>query len=248
MAERQWIRLDVDFEDSDWLVDLNPLAQFAWVKFCCRVKAEGTGGRWRKRNVTALRNRLALPGPAISEMLAAATAGDDPAVIEEDGDWVVTGWDKYYPTDRTNADRQRRWRERQKVDEPNTSNGGSNTHNAVTTSRATVDDDVITDKQPSADADAPDRSKVEPKKSNGRQTWLTPYADEWTQKAGGDPNFGALARSLKSIEKKHGQEATLRAWTAYLDKTDPQFYSPASFASKIGHWLKASKPAFRGYG
>jgi hypothetical protein len=150
-AGRQWIRLDVDFEDSDWLVDLDPLAQFAWVKFCCRVKAEGANGRWRKRSVTALRRRLALPEAAVAEMLAAATAGDSPALEEQDGEWVVGSWEKYYPTDRTNADRQRRYRERKKVEEPDGGDDDNNGGNAVTLSCATVDvrrnDGKATDEQ-----------------------------------------------------------------------------------------------------
>jgi hypothetical protein len=72
-------------------------------------------------------------------------------VIEEDGDWVVTGWDRYYPTDRTNADRQRRWRNRQREDEHNDSNVTHNTRNAVTTSRATVDVDVDEVKEMASD-------------------------------------------------------------------------------------------------
>jgi hypothetical protein len=87
-----------------------------------------------------------------------------------------------------------------------------------------------------------------PKNGTGRDTWLTPYSTEWIRRAGGEPNFGALARSLKPVEKKHGPETTLLAWRCYIDKTDPQFFSPASFASKIGHWLKESRPAFKGYG
>ena len=73
-------------------------------------------------------------------------------------------------------------------------------------------------------------------KRRGRETWLTPYADAWTEAYGGEPVFGALASNLKPLIDKHGDIATLTRWKRYIASTEGQFASPARFSSTFGEW------------
>jgi hypothetical protein len=108
----RWVRLDVDFGDTEWLFPLSGLAELAWVKLLAYAKRSGIRGRVRCLSPSVAAEKWKCGLDAFDEMMTAATAGDNPAVIEVDGDWFLTGWDRYNPIDRTNADRQRHLRER----------------------------------------------------------------------------------------------------------------------------------------
>lgn len=106
---RRWIRLDVGWDDSEWLLNLTPAAQLAWVKFLCYVKTHGVKGKCRALTPAATAKRFAIPGADVGAMLNAAHA-DGAIETTSEGDWVVTNWAEYQETDYTAAERQRRHR------------------------------------------------------------------------------------------------------------------------------------------
>ena len=107
---RRWIRLDVGCFESEWLVGLEPLAQHAWTRLLLYVKISGKLGRAKVLGPAAVEKLWGIPSPARLAMLEAAH--EDGALHTVDGDWVVTGWEKYQEPDRTRAERQANWRER----------------------------------------------------------------------------------------------------------------------------------------
>lgn len=71
-------------------------------------------------------------------------------------------------------------------------------------------------------------------------TWLTPFWDAWVEAYGGEPTGGQLARALAPLTKKHGPEAVLTAWTAYLRATPARYASPESFKRVYGSWANGT--------
>lgn len=69
-----------------------------------------------------------------------------------------------------------------------------------------------------------------------RETWITPYYDDWVNAYGGEPNCGQLAKYLKPLHDKHGLEKTRAHWCNYLASTAADHVSPARFASTFGSW------------
>ena len=116
-APRRWIRLDLGWDESDWLVSLPPETRLSWIKLLIHVKRDGADGRAKALSPRAAAVLWRVSDDAVLTLLQAAKA--DGALIVEDGDWVVSNWPLYQKPDRTNADRQRRHRERQR-DEDNT--------------------------------------------------------------------------------------------------------------------------------
>ena len=72
--------------------------------------------------------------------------------------------------------------------------------------------------------------------TNRKSTWLTPYADAWKARMGGDPNHGQLAKVMKLLEAEHGPQKVLRYWEAYLVNPDTpdRVKNPSHFAQKFG--------------
>ena len=108
MGTRRWLRLDVGWDDSDWIIDLPPGAQLTWIKLLTYAKACGTNGRVRAMTAKAAASRWRIPQPDVDACLTAAVL--DGAVVVEDGDWVLTGWIRYQATDPTAAERVKRYR------------------------------------------------------------------------------------------------------------------------------------------
>lgn len=108
---RRWFRLDVEWDASEWLVTLEPLAQFAWIKLLGWVKVHGKAGRTRALSAVAAGVKWGLPTDAVVAMLEAAHAGDEPAIATEGSQWVILNWATYQEPDLTRNDRQRRFRE-----------------------------------------------------------------------------------------------------------------------------------------
>ena len=109
MAGKRWIRLDVSWEDSEWLDALDGTAAGCWPRMLCLVKRDGVRGRVKRPAFSVLARRWRVPVEAIAALEDAAIA--DRALAIEDGDWVVLNWPEYNDYDKTGADRQRRYRE-----------------------------------------------------------------------------------------------------------------------------------------
>lgn len=107
----RWIRLNIDFHLSSWLVTLSAEARLAWVMLLCYVKSNGIGGAAKEiDSLTA--SRLWFVGEeSVRQMLIAADKSG--ALRTVDGEWQVVKW-KQYQGDETAADRQRRFKERKK--------------------------------------------------------------------------------------------------------------------------------------
>jgi hypothetical protein len=68
-----------------------------------------------------------------------------------------------------------------------------------------------------------------------RATWLTPFAEKWSQRCG-NPPYGKLASALGGLVKLHGAPETESRWSRYLDATDPKFCSVHRFAETFNSW------------
>jgi len=113
MATRRWIRLDVAWEESEWLDVLDGEARGCWPRLLCLVKRDGVKGRTKRPSLRVLARRWSVPMQAIEAMEEAALEGteDNPPALElEGGDWIVTGWDRYQD-DPTAAERKQRQRD-----------------------------------------------------------------------------------------------------------------------------------------
>jgi hypothetical protein len=111
MTTRRWIRLDIGWDDSEWVAELSPLAQLAWIKLLCHAKRDGIAGTCKALVPKVAARRWGVPLDAIQEMLDAGRR--EGAIHQDNGDWSLTAWDRYQ-VDNSNAARQRRWRERQR--------------------------------------------------------------------------------------------------------------------------------------
>ena len=69
-----------------------------------------------------------------------------------------------------------------------------------------------------------------------RETWLTPFGDDWTEAYGGAPSWGELARVLKQPVAALGEAEVRSRWRLYLGQTDGRYASPTRFAQTIGVW------------
>jgi hypothetical protein len=70
-----------------------------------------------------------------------------------------------------------------------------------------------------------------------RETWLTPFDDDWRAVNGGAMPAGKAARSLAKLVEAQGFEETRRRWRIYL-AAKGEYASPAGFSATWGHWDK----------
>lgn len=110
---RRWIRLDVDYGDSTWLARLPGDVRRLWPDFLCHVKANGTAGRSRGLAAPVLARKLDTTAENAATLLLAAT-NDGAVVILPSGDFEVTNWGEYQDPTGKNAERQRRFKAKQK--------------------------------------------------------------------------------------------------------------------------------------
>lgn len=115
-AESRWIRLNTDWHLSSWLITLSAESRLAWVQLLCHVKVHGFGGAVKAVSPAAAERLWFVNEPSIRQMLIAAeNAG---ALVVTDELWTVVKWAKYQG-DSTAKERQRRFKERQKVTDNN---------------------------------------------------------------------------------------------------------------------------------
>lgn len=120
MADSRWFRLNCDWWESEWVSNLSPSAQLAWVKFLCRVKTHGCSGMLKRTSERHLAYQWNQDLDSVLEMIKAAL--DASAIQAMEAGWLVTGWSKYQQ-DSTGAARQERYRGRKAV--------GDNASNAL---------------------------------------------------------------------------------------------------------------------
>lgn len=69
-----------------------------------------------------------------------------------------------------------------------------------------------------------------------RESWITPYADAWKERTGGDMSIEKSLRPLSKIRSAYGDERALRAWRRFLSEEELRFLSAATFAEKFKAW------------
>ena len=114
MAVR-WIRLDVTWSQSEWLENLPPASQLAWVKLLCYVKSSGVAGSVKKPSNAYFARIWGLSKSSVEVMLSAAS--HDGAVVFDGADIVITGWG-VRQMDPQAAVRMKAYRERLKGESP----------------------------------------------------------------------------------------------------------------------------------
>lgn len=109
MGVRRWIRLDVGWDDSEWIAELSAGAQLAWIKLLCHAKRDGVKGQCKAVSHTVAARRWGVSRQDVDEMIEAGRI--EGAIHLEDGIWTLTTWTTYQG-DPSNRERQRRFRQR----------------------------------------------------------------------------------------------------------------------------------------
>ena len=110
MATSRWIRLDVSWDESDWLFDLSGAAAGCWPRLLCMIKRDGVRGQCKAPSLRVLASKWRVAVTEVEELIDAAV--DDGALeVTEDDEWIVTGWEEHQG-DPAGKDRTRRHREK----------------------------------------------------------------------------------------------------------------------------------------
>lgn len=107
----RWIRLDIDFQLSQWVTPLSSEAKLAWVMLLCHSKANGVAGISRSLDAPTAARLWFMGEESVRQMLLAAQNGG--ALAVQGREWIVLNWPKYQG-DETAAERQRRLRDKRK--------------------------------------------------------------------------------------------------------------------------------------
>lgn len=161
---RRWIRLDVGWDTSDWLVELEPAAQLAWVKLLAWVKVHGKAGRTKAMSAVAAGKKWGIQPSDVTAMLEAAQGDHPKALAIVDGEWVVTAWATYQEPDPTAARRKRDQRAR-------------DSHGMSRTSRRDTRDtgrDPSRDHRPPTETASPDGDARTRARADGREAGREP--------------------------------------------------------------------------
>lgn len=120
-AQSRWLRLNTDWHLSDWVVVLSAESRLAWIQLLCHVKVNGFAGKCKAIAPQVAERLWFVNEPSIRQMLQAAE--NSGALVIENGTWFLTGWSKFQG-DETNAERQKRFKDKKKVTEVTVGNGG----------------------------------------------------------------------------------------------------------------------------
>ena len=108
-----WIRLNIDWDDSEWVFEMSGLSRLSWITLLCHTRKTGTKGRTKRLSYTVAAKRWGVGANDVEKMEQAALA--DGALLIEDDEWVIVNWNVYQKVDTTNAKRQARFKESRKV-------------------------------------------------------------------------------------------------------------------------------------
>lgn len=104
--ESRWLRLNVDWSKSDWLIVLSAESRLAWIELLCYCKVYGNGrGSCPKRSPLSLSRIFYMGEESVSQMLMAAKA--EGALAEDGENWTLTAWSEYQSP---GTERQRKFR------------------------------------------------------------------------------------------------------------------------------------------
>jgi hypothetical protein len=105
-ARQRWIRINVGWDDTEWIAGLSAEARLSWVMMLCHVKRDGIGGNCKALAYPVAGRKWGVRPESVREMIEAARI--DGAVYEADGEWTVTAWAKYQPDNSTERVRKHR--------------------------------------------------------------------------------------------------------------------------------------------
>ena len=108
----RFLKLELTWMESEWLIVLSPGARLAWVKLLGYCKASGLGGTVKRLTPLTAAHAWYLGEEDVRAMERAAI--NDGALIVEDGNWIILNW-RRYQCDETNAERQKRFRDSKKT-------------------------------------------------------------------------------------------------------------------------------------
>lgn len=109
-----WFRLNVDWHESEWLAELPWEVRAVWPIVLGHVKQNGRGGICRQPITARFCAAYDIPVTVVTALCNAAER--DGALRIFDGNWEITHWEEYQQEDPTNADRQRRFREKKRAE------------------------------------------------------------------------------------------------------------------------------------
>ncbi len=122
----RYVKLELTWYTSAWLVVLSASARLAWVLLLGYCKGSGSSNKVKRLDALVASRMWFIGEEDVRQMEQAAI--NDGALVIEDGHWIVTNWAEYQD-DSTNAERQRRFRDKKKDSD---SNGSNALHNGVT--------------------------------------------------------------------------------------------------------------------
>lgn len=73
----------------------------------------------------------------------------------------------------------------------------------------------------------------------GKTTWLTPFADAWREKYGGEMGAGKAVKALTRLIDVHGADEVLRRWVIYIGATAAEYANASKFSETWGRWAAA---------
>jgi hypothetical protein len=112
-AKAQWLRLSVNWSESEWLDALDWPVRAVWPEFLARVKSMGRAGTMAKMPVHRFAGLTGIPLEYLQAFIDAAVKCG--AVIDDGESWTVVKWSDYQLDDATAVIRKRNQREREKL-------------------------------------------------------------------------------------------------------------------------------------
>ena len=211
----RWIRLDTGWSSSGWIAALPPESRLCWPELLCYAKAHGIAGRVKALAPPVAARLWSVTRDAVTTLVTAAK--EDGALLEEDGEWVITGWGTYQG-DPTAPDRSRRYRQRQHNDgpEPPPETVTPVTRDVTPVTTTVTVTETMTETEESKNTRTTGRD-------NGGQPYPPEFEAAWRlypRREGGNPKKAALkawaARMREGIPPGDLLEAT-RRYRAYCD-------------------------------
>lgn len=205
----RWIRLDTTWSSSAWVADLSPEARLAWVELLCYVKAHGYAGAAKRLAPSVFARVTGVTRNAIEEM--EERAQEDEALAIDEGEWIITAWGDYQ-TDKTAAERMRRYRERQQQDTEAVTNPPVTevTRNVTAPSPTVTKTETVTN--------TVDRWPTKPPKEGGQYAYPDPFERAWSvypSRDGSNPKIGAYKAFRARVQSGDDPDDLIKAATHY---------------------------------
>jgi hypothetical protein len=263
---RRWIRLNVDWDEDEWIAPLDGPIAALWPRLLCKVKRDGVRGRCKRPAPGVIARRWGVPVEAVLALEAAAMTPDSEgnvALVIEGGEWIVTRWPEEQEPDPTAAERKRRQREKEKESRPSrvtsrdkreSRRSRDSSSRATETPTATPTDETDTGAGAPADRGRPSRKVEREQKQAAETAWIGRACSVWTKHMGGEAPGGRIAKALRPLVKKYGEAEVLKAWddflAAHVAAGTGQYANVNDFAARYGYFKEhgVKMPAANGNG